>query len=393
VLARLGVTQAVEYLRSLGFHSLKQSGTYYGLGLALGSAEVTLEELVGAYAILARDGSPLTFRWSRAAVDSLGRPLQPGKRLKALFRATNRTPQLSPSVARVLKHMLSDPAARLPSFQRHGWLEFPFPVAVKTGTSQGHRDAWMVAVSDRVVVGCWVGNHNRRKMVGVYGSKGCGPIVHTLMKEAMKRVSPQQKPTDFAHPKGWLQQAICPLAGLPASKACPGTTDEWFPPGHLHKHKTCPFHKRLTIDTRNGLLATAACPSTVLQDKLFVVVPSQYDQWASAVGLSTPPHHKSPLCQRASNAPKDFSLTIREPIDRARYMIDPTIPTQYATIALQAESNHRPKEIIWHRNGKPIGRSSWPYRFRWTMVRGKHHFHATSTDGRIQSQVVQITVY
>jgi penicillin-binding protein 1C len=44
-------------------------------------------------------------------------------------------------VARQVTLFLSDPMARLPSFQRYGTVEYPFAVALKTGTSQGYRDA------------------------------------------------------------------------------------------------------------------------------------------------------------------------------------------------------------------------------------------------------------
>ncbi|MBI2838394.1 MAG: hypothetical protein HYX75_08775 [Acidobacteria bacterium] len=53
---------------------------------------------------------------------------------------------------------LSDPMARLPSFSRMGSLEYPFPVAVKTGTSKGYRDAWCVAYSDTYIAGARVGH-------------------------------------------------------------------------------------------------------------------------------------------------------------------------------------------------------------------------------------------
>jgi len=45
-----------------------------------------------------------------------------------------------------------------------GWNEYPFPVAVKTGTSSGCRDAWTVAYSSRYLVGAWIGRPDYRPM-------------------------------------------------------------------------------------------------------------------------------------------------------------------------------------------------------------------------------------
>ena len=57
---------------------------------------------------------------------------------------------MSVDTARLVTSFLSDPLARLPSFPRYGPLEYPFAVAVKTGTSQGYRDAWTLAFSQEI---------------------------------------------------------------------------------------------------------------------------------------------------------------------------------------------------------------------------------------------------
>ena len=62
---------------------------------------------------------------------------------------------LSVDTARLVTSMLADPQARLPTFPRYGPLEYPFAVAVKTGTSQGYRDAWTLAFSKRYIIGVW----------------------------------------------------------------------------------------------------------------------------------------------------------------------------------------------------------------------------------------------
>ena len=71
---------------------------------------------------------------------------------------------MSAETALLTTHILADPLARRPSFTPGGSLDYDEAVAVKTGTSQGHRDAWTVAYSDRLLVAAWVGNHDRRRM-------------------------------------------------------------------------------------------------------------------------------------------------------------------------------------------------------------------------------------
>ncbi|MBC1329403.1 penicillin-binding protein 1C, partial [Trichormus variabilis] len=58
VLEKVGVPTFLERLHQLGFVHLKQTPEYYGLGLTLGSGEVSLWELAQAYLTIARQGQP-----------------------------------------------------------------------------------------------------------------------------------------------------------------------------------------------------------------------------------------------------------------------------------------------------------------------------------------------
>ena len=131
-------------------------GDRYGLGLALGNLNVTLQELVGLYGLLANGGRTLPLRFF------IDQPAEQKDRL------------LSRGTAELLTHILSDSLARQPSFPRGTALEYDYAVAVKTGTSQGYRDGWAVAYSDRLLVGVWVGNHDWRRMNRVGGLSGAG---------------------------------------------------------------------------------------------------------------------------------------------------------------------------------------------------------------------------
>src|SRR5580700_3820863 len=107
--------------------------------MAIGSLPTTLERLVTAYRALAEDGKLGELVWFEGQ-----RPREPMRVLSA-------------DAARLVTSFLADAMARLPSFARYGPLEFPFPVAVKTGTSQGYRDAWTLAWSRRYLIGVWIG--------------------------------------------------------------------------------------------------------------------------------------------------------------------------------------------------------------------------------------------
>ena len=119
-----------------------------------------LDELVAAYASFARGGVWLK---PRAILPPEGGSHEEsaasgGFRLQAEDRQL-----VSPRTAFWITDILSDPEARAYIFGRGGDLEFPFPVAVKTGTSQAYHDNWTVGYTRDVTVGVWVGNFDRRR--------------------------------------------------------------------------------------------------------------------------------------------------------------------------------------------------------------------------------------
>src|SRR5207247_10198399 len=56
LLSKLGPPSLLRLVRGAGFSDRTRTADYYGLGLTLGDAEVTLEQLVKGYAMLARGG-------------------------------------------------------------------------------------------------------------------------------------------------------------------------------------------------------------------------------------------------------------------------------------------------------------------------------------------------
>jgi penicillin-binding protein 1C len=174
--SRVGVPDLLRLLRSAGFSAFDKTASHYGLGVALGNAEVTLADLVSGYAVFARGG---VWQEPRAVVTDSN---PPARRV------------MSPRAAFWVTDILSDDEARAYVFGRGGSLEFPFPVAVKTGTSQAYRDNWTVGYTREVTVGIWVGNFDRRPLIGSSGVTGAAPIFHAVMLAAQRAVHGREEP-------------------------------------------------------------------------------------------------------------------------------------------------------------------------------------------------------
>ncbi|WP_374029552.1 penicillin-binding protein 1C [Bdellovibrio bacteriovorus] len=161
-------------LSNLHFRKL-QEPEHYGPALALGVADVTLEDLTNAYRTLANNGfySEISFEKKPAKVEQG----------QAVFT--------SPAVQEVRK-ILSENQNRALGFGLESSLALA-GTAVKTGTSKDMRDNWCIGFNDRFTVGVWVGNFSGEPMWNVMGISGAAPIWRNVMMWLQEKYSSEVK--------------------------------------------------------------------------------------------------------------------------------------------------------------------------------------------------------
>jgi len=211
VLSTLGVGELLDRLHELGFAHLDRPASYYGLGLTLGSGEVSLWELVQAYCAIARAGSVIPLRL--VAGDA------PAARVVG-----------QAAYWQLVTDMLADPQARAKAFGIGSVLQMPFPAAVKTGTSSDFRDTWTIGFTRDYTVGTWVGNFDGSPMRGVSGVTGAGPLWNRIM---LHLYEPTAEPPSFPPPRGFVRRALCATTGHSPGPNCPGIVQEWILPRDL----------------------------------------------------------------------------------------------------------------------------------------------------------------
>ena len=200
-LVLVGAEPFAERLRQLGLAGLTEAGDFYGPSLALGSADVSLWEMVNAYRTLANGGvwRPLRMR-----------PDEPqAGRQRRLYSA---------ETAFLVSHILADREARSGTFGLENPLATPFWAAVKTGTSKEMRDNWCIGYSRRYTVGVWVGNFSGAPMRDVSGVTGAAPVWAEIMAWLHRRAG-----SAAPKPPGGLRAARVDFpGGLEPSRV------EWF---------------------------------------------------------------------------------------------------------------------------------------------------------------------
>jgi len=371
VASEVGVEPILDLLQAGGVGEISREPGRYGLGLAVGNLPVTLEELVRLYAMLARGGLDLPLRRFTGEQPATPRRL------------------LSEDAARLVTDILSDPGARRPTFPVGGPLDYDEAVAVKTGTSQGFRDAWAVAFSDRLVVGVWVGNHDWRRMARLTGNLAAAGAVHEILDAlAPLRAPHRERLAAFPLPEKLVTRTVCALSGRLAGPGCPHAKEEHFLPG-TEPVERCPWHAAVALDRRNGLRAGPSCPRRWVERRPMLDLPARYGEWARMQRLTVAPRVESPLCPAAGQEP---SVAILEPRPRARYLWDPDTPAESAAIRLSAQVTPADEPVVWIVDGVPIATVGYPHEARWTPSPGTHVIEAALARRPISSAPVRIVV-
>ena len=141
VLYLAGAGEVISLAKDMGITSFKKQPYEYGLSMALGSVEVTPIELAQAYSVFANDGLFIPNTWKLTDTKPSARRVIPQ------------------NVSRDITEILSDDRARAPIFGFRSPLYIENQqVAVKTGTTNNSRDAWVVGYSPDVIVLIWGGN-------------------------------------------------------------------------------------------------------------------------------------------------------------------------------------------------------------------------------------------
>jgi penicillin-binding protein 1C len=218
-----------DFLIQAGITGLREKA-HYGLSAVLGTADLSMLELAALYAALPNGGllrAP-RFLLNGAPPDGDGRRL------------------LSPPAAAVTLKMLERNPA--PDDTRYGGGR-ALPVAYKTGTSIGFKDAWSIAVFDRYVLAVWLGNFSGEGNSAFVGRLSATPLQFRIIDALTAEIPAPLPPRPL--PEGVALVPVCAVSGDIPHEDCPQVLDTWFIPG-VSPIRRCRIHRRVYIDTRTG---------------------------------------------------------------------------------------------------------------------------------------------
>ncbi|MGH9143791.1 MAG: penicillin-binding protein 1A [Vicinamibacterales bacterium] len=203
LLQEVGIPRTVQYAKTMGVGDVPSVPS-----LALGSGEVTLQQMTAAYGAFANHGLVPEPRLIRRVEDLDGHVLYQSE--QTAVRA------ISDTTAYLMSTMLAD-VINAGTGSRARALGFTLPAAGKTGTTNDFNDAWFIGFTPKLVTGVWVGFDQPRTILpNGFAAEVAVPAWARFMKAATSH----DKPEWLVAPPGITSARVCRLSGLLATEGC-----------------------------------------------------------------------------------------------------------------------------------------------------------------------------
>lgn len=368
-----------SFLKMAGVSQLKTED-HYGLALVLGGGEISMEELTGLYAMLARGGrlQPLqyvktadtlqstqkaspSFAWNHVSCHKpsaktpkfgthpfdIACAQQKPKAIPQEKTATQNTSSegtqlISPEASFIALDMLRhNPRPGEDIYYNSGW-----PIAWKTGTSWGFRDAWSVGTVGPYVLAVWIGNFDSRGNPAFVGIDAAAPLFFRIADGLYLN-----KPSHIPAPKppaGVSQVSVCSASGDLPNIWCPQTSKTWYIAGKS-PIKVSQLHQPVAISHKTGQPVCPPYQADQVRMEVMEFWSSDMQKLFRQAGL---PRRSPPKCQQGfhTQAPD-----ITSPLRHVAYQLRTSQPE--TTIPLQAKAAAQVRTLFWFDDNRYIGSS------------------------------------
>jgi len=191
------------------------------LPVAIGSADITLYEQVGAYSVFPNDGIRIEPHYIRKVTTADGQALDEKPPLV--------TEVISVETARTMMEFLQA-VTRIGTGAAAASLKHP--LGGKTGTTNDFTDAWFIGFSPSVTAGTWIGFDNPSQTLGEKetGAKAALPMWMDFMRAAIAGKPDETFPTGNM-PKKELDVPLTPPPDSPVVKQLPKPPEQTDPDG------------------------------------------------------------------------------------------------------------------------------------------------------------------
>lgn len=269
---------AAQVLAQMGVENVNKIAASFGVSR---EGELSLLDAAGAFGVFARQGVYFGQEFDEAVKPITVLRVEGNDGSLWLDWSTPQAkPVVTPGLAYLMNHALSDETARAGTLQSSNVLDVGTSTAVKLGQTDDALDAWTIGYSPARVVAVWTGTRENSDLT---------PRVTAVLWNALMQIASQNAPLD-----GWTIPAdvsvmnVCDPSGMLPTSDCPNLVSEVFLNGN-EPVQADNMYRRFSINRETGLLATVFTLPQLIEERVYLVVPGEARSWAEGAGLEIPP--------------------------------------------------------------------------------------------------------
>ncbi len=375
-----GYSRFYHLLQKMKFSTLSKPADHYGLSLILGGAEGTLWDITHSYAAMSR--TLLNYQ------NTNGEYCQGNYAMRNIVQRKNTTTSSSKSTTPPLDAAsiwctyralleVNRPETEL------GWDAYSSatPIAWKTGTSFGNRDAWAIGTTPEYVVGVWVGNADGQGRPELTGVSSAAPILFDIFD-----LLPQR--TWFNPPyEGMKKIPVCHQSGMRLGPNCE-TSDTVFVPLSGLRTQTCSFHQLIHTDEfkTHRLSNDCAEPHLMKKQNWFVLPPVQeyYYKLRHPEYATLPPFAVG--CGHNNESPIGFIY----PKSDAQIFIPKNLQQEFEKVVIKATHRAADAVLFWHLDNNYLGETKGIHNMSIYLNGGKHTITLVDANGESLAKVIEV---
>lgn len=379
-----GYPRFFHLLQRLGFSQMDESAEHYGLSLILGGAEASLWDITHAYAGFARtlNNYHLTNGNYPQNNFELRSYLQTKKIISTMAEASSydRTGVFSASSTWcTLKALLevNRPETEL------GWEAYSSarPIAWKTGTSFGNRDAWAVGTTPEFVVGVWVGNADGVGRPELTGVSSAAPLLFDVFDLLPAR-------TWFQPPYDDLEKiVVCHHSGMRMGPHCEMADTVYVQKEGL-RTASCTYHQLIHCNASctERVNMNCATPGEIFAHNWFVLPPVQEYYYTRR----HPGYVELPPLAAGCAGDDDCPIGIIYPRSDAKIYLPKNFEGKFERTVLEATHRDAGATLYWHIDDVYLGETKIIHHFEIHPKAGKHKLTIVDQDGETMERWIEV---
>jgi len=370
MLSSFGLERFYDKLKQCGFTTLVYTPDHYGLSLILGGAEVNLWDVCTVYRNFA------VKLLENGAQEGL-----PNLVLQGGFQEQGLPVPFSRSSIWITLDAMKD--VRRPEAET-GWESFlsSHPVAWKTGTSFGFRDAWAVGITPDFVVGVWAGNADGEGRPGLTGIKVAAPVlfdIYSFLPFSGNWFEPPLEEMELI--------PVCRQSGMRPSQFCPEVDSVWTGQAGLNT-KPCPYHKLIHLDKEMKFRVNANCyPVDKLKTVSWFTLPpamAWFYKSKNPFYQNLPPW--LPGCEGEGN----ITMQLIWPDKPSKIYLPLQADGKPGLVVFEAAHSQPSKTIYWYCDNLFLGVTRNLHKKEFQPTVGKHLLVLTDEDGNMLDQAFEV---